>query len=594
MDQLLQTETFVILLVIVITLVAIAVRKFHIPYTVVLVLVGLLLPAQTAFHMSITPELILTIFIPPLAFEAAFHINFSNLRKDLLYIGLLAVPGVLITMALLGGLLAWLTGMGVALAFLFGALIAATDPVAVVALFRTLGVPKRLAVMIEGESLLNDGTAIVLFNLVLGIALAGQADWIGGIVDFFRISLVGLLIGWVLGWLVSRLIASIDDYLIETTLTALLAFGSYFLAERLQGSGVLAVVAAGLVCGNIGPRGMSPTTKVVLYHFWEYVAFLANSFVFLLIGMSIDIVSIFSNWPSIFIAILGMLLARAVIVFGFGWLVGRMKQDPIPIRWQTILSWGGLRGAICLALALSLPVTLGPGRDQLRIMAFGVVLFTLLFQSTTMRFLVGVFHIQNRNEDQREQELRHVRKDTLRAAEALITQKGYTDTASPTIWQKLQGNAARNILVWAQRTRQALRRPPDKKTDAIETAYQELLGAQRSILLDLRHDGVISDDIYRQLSAEVNESLGEFLPMEYEPDDASAQTEFLHIYLEKDSEYCGKTIADIHFPQEAVLVSIRRQSRILIPRGKTRLHAGDILTVLARKDMTAKLRTIFS
>ena len=178
----------------------------------------------------------------------------------------------------------------------------------------------------------------------------------------------------------------------------MLAFGSYLIAERLHFSGVLAVVAAGLVNGNIGPQGMSPTTRIVLFNFWEYVAFLANSFVFLLIGLQVNIPTLLPTWQPILLAILAVLLARAVVIYGLGWLTNRLAE-PIPFRWQHVLNWGGLRGAIALALALSLPAALGPDRDLIRIMAFGVVLFTLLVQSTTMEPLVRKLGIVTRNPD---------------------------------------------------------------------------------------------------------------------------------------------------------------------------------------------------
>ena len=205
--------------------------------------------------LDLTPELILTLLVPPLVFEAAFHLNLRDLRRDLPGILLLAIPGVLITTVIVGGLTSLVTPLALPVALVFGALISATDPVAVVALFRALGAPKRLALLIEGESLFNDGTAIVIYNLMLVAALTGAFHPAQGVVDFLGVAAGGLAVGGVLGWLVAQLIARIDDYLIEITLTTVLAFGSYLIAEYLHFSGVLAVVAAGLVNGAIGPRG---------------------------------------------------------------------------------------------------------------------------------------------------------------------------------------------------------------------------------------------------------------------------------------------------------------------------------------------------
>jgi CPA1 family monovalent cation:H+ antiporter len=267
----------------------------RLPYTVALVLVGLLITFRQPLEIELTPEIILALFVPPLVFEAAFHVEFRRLREALLPILVLAIPGVLLTTVIVGYIISAGLGISLSSALVFGALIAATDPVAVVALFRQIGAPKQLSVIVEGESLFNDGTPIVVFNLMLAAALpaAGGSTQTGGIVagivDIVRVSAGGVVIGAGLGWLVAQLIARLDDYLIETTLTTVLAFGAYLVAERLHVSGVLAVVTAGIISGNYGPQGMSPTTRIVLFNFWEYLAFVANSLVFLLIGLDVNL-----------------------------------------------------------------------------------------------------------------------------------------------------------------------------------------------------------------------------------------------------------------------------------------------------------------
>ena len=372
---------------------------------------------------------------------------------------MLAVPGVVITMFIVGGLVSLLTPLGFSLALVFGALIAATDPVSVVALFRVLSVPKRLAVLVEAESLLNDGTAIVIFNLALAVTLTGHFNLVEGILEFARVSALGIGIGVLLGWLVSWVISRVDDYLIETTLTTVLAFGSYLLAENLHASGVLAVVAAGLVAGNVGPKSMSPSTRIVLFNFWEYLAFLVNSLVFLLIGLQVNIPALLAAWQPILAAILAVLVARAVVIYGLEALAQRFTE-PISFRWRHVLVWGGLRGAISLALALSLPLGPGPDRDLLLAMTFGVVLFTLLVQGTTMGLLLRQLGIGGRDQTRVEFELSHARLTALRAAEMHLTRLQHDGLLSSHAWESLKPAleeriAAQTIAVHDAPTRRA-------------------------------------------------------------------------------------------------------------------------------------------
>jgi monovalent cation:H+ antiporter, CPA1 family len=498
-----NTEILVIELLLVVSAVAVAVRRLRIPYTVALVVAGLALTLQQRPPVQLRPEVILALFVPPLVFDAAFHLNFAQLQRMLPRIIVLAVPGVILTMLIVGGMVALTTPLSLMAALVFGALISATDPVAVVALFRTFGVPRRLAVLVEGESLLNDGTAIVLYNLMIGAAVAGRFDLLGGVGDFLRVSVGGVILGLIAGWLISAAIARVDDYLIETTLTTILAFGSYLLAERLHVSGVLAVVAAGLLNGNIGPRGMSPSTRIVLANFWEYVAFLANSLIFLLIGLQVDIFALVAAWQPILWAILAVLAARVVVVYGFGWLASRLG-DRIPWRWEHVLAWGGLRGAISLALALSLPAALGADAAQLRVMAFGVALFTLLVQGTTMSRLIDRLGIVTRDATQVEYEMRHARWTAVRSARRRLEDMHRRGVLSTHAWEALRPEWDRRTLALEDQLREILVAQPALEAKELDTARRELLRAQRSALLGLRRDGVISDEVYDHLSAEVD------------------------------------------------------------------------------------------
>jgi CPA1 family monovalent cation:H+ antiporter len=460
-----------------------------------------------------------------LVFEAAFHLNINELRRNLAAILLLAIPGVILTMFVVGGMLLFSINLSLPIALLFGALISATDPVAVVALFRTLGVPKRLTVLIEGESLFNDGTAIVLFNLMLAVVLTNKVNLIASMGQFFIVSVGGILVGLVIGWLVAQLISRVDNYLIETTLTTVLAFGSYLLADRLGFSGVLAVLMAGLVNGNIGQQGMSPTSRIVIFNFWEYVAFLTNSMLFLLIGLQVNI-SPYSLLAIHLVGDLAVFVARTVVVYGLSFLVKRVAE-PIPLSWQHILNWGDLRGAICLALALSLPTSMGPERELLRVMTFGVVLFTLLVQSTTMSPLVRRLKIIIRSDAQIEYESQHARLTAIRSADARLDRLHNDGMLSGHTWEKLKRNLTREAAELAEKVRGLLLADPVLEAEELETGWREMLRAQRSALLSLRRDGVISDDVFEQLSTEVDAQLSEGFPAL--PDESESRTQFLEL-----------------------------------------------------------------
>lgn len=589
MDKFLSTETLIIELLLIVSLVAIAVRRLQIPYTVALVVVGLLITLQSPVELELTPELILALFVPPLVFEAAFHLNFQELRHSLPGILLLAVPGVILSTLIVGTILAFGTSLTLPIALVFGSLIAATDPVAVVALFRTLGVPKRLAVLIEGESLLNDGTAIVVYHLVLVIAITGQFDLMQSVLDFMRVVAGGVLVGLVLGWLISRLISRVDDYLIETTLTTVLAFGSYLIAEQLHFSGVLAVVAAGLVNGNIGPQGMSPTTRIVLFNFWEYVAFLANSLVFLLIGLEVHIPALIAAWQPILWAILAVMVARLLVVYSLSWIAQRVAE-PIPVRWQHVLNWGGLRGAICLALALSLPINLGSDRDLLRVMAFGVVLFTLLVQGTTMRYLIRWLHIITRSEAQIEYELHHARLTSLRAADTRLDRMHADGLLSTHTWERLKQYVTQHADSLAVTVRNLLLADPALEAEELDTGWRELNRAQRGALLSLRRDGVISEEVFEKLTVEVDARLREDSPLL--PDGGIARTQFLEVTIPPDSDVVGKAIMELTIPRAAVLVSIQRGDETIIPHGDTQLRAGDVVTTLCEREYGDAVREL--
>lgn len=503
-EALIFMEEIIVIMLLIASAVAIAARRFRVPYTVGLVIIGLAITLLNPQQVEFAPQVILLLLVPPLVFEAAFHIRFDDLRRDFWLILLLAVPGVILTTLLVGWMVSLGTGLPLQAALVFGALVSATDPVAVVALFRRLGAPRRLQVLLESESLLNDGTAIVMFGLMLSTALNGGFDIRQSVTQFITVAGGGVVVGVVLGLSVSQFIKRIDDSLVETTLTTVLAFGSYLLAETFHVSGVLAVVTAGIISGNTSQSSMSASTRIVVYNFWEYAAFIANSFIFLLIGLAIDLRLIFENWQAIAWAILAALVARVVSTYGFS-LFGR----EVPARWKHVLFWGGLRGAITLALALSLPeqgifVT---ERGRLQAMAFGLTLFTLLVQGFSMDWLVKRLKLVVRSQAQDEYEIRHARFVSGRAAYDYLRRRNQEGMISEHAWQKLSQPLKQQNDLLMDQMRQVITSEPDVEAEELDTAFREALRAQRVALTGLLRDGVISEETYALLIAEVDETL---------------------------------------------------------------------------------------
>lgn len=369
--------------------IAVITKRVRVPYTVALVLAGLVLGVVPQLSgIVLTPELILTIFLPVLLFEGAYNLPARRLRRNLAPIALLAVPGVLLGTAATGALVHWLLGLSWPVALLFGAIVSATDPVSVLALFRELGAPRRLSTIVEGESLFNDGTAFALFTILLAAITEGDFDPAGGLFEFV-IEVVGALaLGSAVGYGGSLLLRAVDDYLLEITATFVAAYGTFLLAERFHFSPVIAVVMAGLFFGSYGTAtGMSERTTYAMSVTWDFAGFLANSLIFVLIGIALEPATLARAWWVVLIAFVASLAGRALSVYTLSPLLrGPMA---IPLSFRHVMWWGGLRGALSLALVLSLPLRIEggeqfPERGLLLAMTFGVVGTSLLLQGLTM------------------------------------------------------------------------------------------------------------------------------------------------------------------------------------------------------------------
>jgi len=371
-------------LLLVAAVVAMLARRVRLPYTVGLVLAGAglaLLPHVR--EIPLTKTLIFNVLLPPLIFEAAIQIPWTDLRKDVGVITLLATLGVLLSAILVATGLKFATMWSWPTVILLGVLLSATDPVSVIATFKEIGIKGRLRLLVESESLFNDGTVAVLFMVVIAAMGGAHITATGVCIAFFYIAFGGILCGALFTLLVMLLTRHTEDHLIEITFTTVAAYGSFLLAEHFHLSGVLAAMTAGLIFGNAGNHGiLTEKGRDAVISFWEYVAFIANSLIFLLIGMRLPHYSFAQYWIPIICTILLVILGRALAVYGCCAMASFTRSKVSYVN-QHILVWGGLRGALALALVLGLSPDV-PQRGAIITVTFAVVAFSIIVQGITI------------------------------------------------------------------------------------------------------------------------------------------------------------------------------------------------------------------
>lgn len=510
-------EAQIIGLVLIAIFVALGARRLRIPYTVAMVLTGLgvsLLQVRLGLSFELEPELILLAFLPGLLFESAYHLDLRELRSNIRLILLLAIPGVILSMLIIGALLHRFLGLSVAEALLFGVLISATDPIAVIALFKELGVEKRLSVLVEGESLLNDGVAVVLYSLLAGVATGGEQFVLTeGIVEFLVTVAGGATLGLLAGVVISQFMRHNPDHVLDLALTTIASYGTYLFAEVVLAgrvSPVIAVVVAGIYIGNVSEH--SATSNVTIVSFWEFIAFLLNSFVFLLIGLSVEPAALLRYAVPLGITIIVVLLARSLVVYTFRALI-RLGGVIIPASWSHVLVWGGLRGAVSLALVLSLPLAL-KSRGLLTVLAFGYALFSLIVQGLTIKPLMrrlGLVRIsQAQREYERERGLMAISEASISAINILENQEFVSRPFAARVREQYheQSHDHWNVIREMLRKDLTLARANQRHIE------REIASKQKSALLRLMRTGIISEEIYIELVREVDEHLveGNILP----------------------------------------------------------------------------------
>ncbi|WP_223595431.1 cation:proton antiporter [Neobacillus bataviensis] len=378
-------------------------KKLKQPYPIALVIIGAIIgivdfPVLDPLKNFITEEevfhfVIVTIFLPALLGEASLKLPFSELLLNKFPILSLSLAGTLISYLIVGFSSYYFLGLSIQAAFVFAALMSATDPVSVLSIFKSVGVNKRLAIVVEGESLFNDGMAVVLFQ-ISAFSLLSYLDlgWEGlglGFWVLIKVIFLGLIVGGALGYGFSILTKFYDDYPLEIIFSLILFYGAYLLAESIHGSGVIAVVTAAIILGNYGSRiGMTPVTRLNIGTFWDVAALLANSIVFLMVGLEITRIGIVNKWGIIFSSIIIVLIARSFAVY-----ISLAFEKNFPGPWKHIINWGGLKGSLSIALAISLPSDF-KGREVILVLTFFIVLFSLVVQGLTVKPFISLLGVK--------------------------------------------------------------------------------------------------------------------------------------------------------------------------------------------------------
>jgi CPA1 family monovalent cation:H+ antiporter len=491
-------------------LVALVTKRLRLPYTIGLVVCGLVVGVTRLLPIEIDRDLLLLVLLPPLLFEGALNMDLELLGQQWFPVALYALAGTVLGAGAIGMVvwgLAPVTGHEVSLtaALFLGTILSATDPVSVLSMFKQFGVDKRLAVIIEGESVFNDGIAVVLYLIMYGaIAPGGSAPGLAdGLARLVTVAGGGAAIGIAIGWAAYRALQRIDDHLLEVMISVVLAWGSYVLAEKVHASGVLAAVCAGLIMGNYGRVfSMSPTTRVTLGAFWEVAAFIANSFVFILIGLQMDRASFARHLPVIVLTIGAMLASRALVVYALA-PIARLAGWSLPLSWLHVLNVGGLRGSIPIALALGLPAALAD-REMLMACVFGAVFFSLLAQGLAIKPLLGRLGLMGIDEHQREYERALAHAVAIKAALREAERLAEAGEIAPVVHARLNGELREDEKRMAA-TLASLEAGHDLLRLTQETrARRRLLHVRRSAVDDAFRRGVISEEVLEEVRRDID------------------------------------------------------------------------------------------
>lgn len=480
--------------------VAIGAKRVGIPYNVALVLVGLVLVLLHVMPAApLDPELVLVGVLPVLVFEGALFANLDHLREARNSILTLAIPGVAASLLGTAAVATWALDLPFTVALVLGALLAITDTVSVLLAFRAVRVPQRLAAIMEGESLFNDGTALVLVTMTAAIAAGAEADALSVTRSLVVAIVGGGIFGAIFGALGAAVLRATPDHLTAVLVSIVVVFGASLTAEQVHASPVIAVVIVGLVLGRAARRSLPPSRVLALQGFWETIGFALNVFVFLLVGMQIDAASLFAEAPAILLALAALHIGRALAVYGgFGGLRVALRER-IPIRWQHVMVVGNIKGALSMAAVLALPASV-PFKPRLIAIVFGVTFVTLMTQALPFARILRWLGVVQRGAAPRIETARarliaarrgQVEVDSLHEA-GLISRRAHAEKKASLQREALD---AEHIL------REAEIQGDDNHVEAA------VLDAQRGALVEAGRRGALEADVVEAQIAEIDRSL---------------------------------------------------------------------------------------
>jgi CPA1 family monovalent cation:H+ antiporter len=499
-----------IILLLIATVVALVSQQLRISYVTGLVLAGLPITEVLSRRIGLDPSLVLNLFLPILIFEAAINTDISRLRSTFKPIALLAGPGSILSSAIIATLVRFGLGLEWVPALLIGVILANTDTVSMIAVFKEIRVPSRLSTIVEGETLFNDAAALVSFNLLLVIYATGSLTPVQGVREVLVVALGGALVGGVLGYLSLPIFVRLNDPLSSLLLTVALALGTFQIGQFLGVSGAVAVVITGLVFGNLGlPRSSSASDRITLLSFWEYAGFSVNTFIFLLIGIEINPLTLWKILPSILFVILAYQLGRIISVYlllaGLRWF-----DRPIPLRWQHVLVLGNIKGSLSMALAVAIPLTL-TGRDVIIEVVFGAVLFSLVIQGLALPWLVKKLNISHASDLMQEAGQLQIQLIAAKAAQAelgsLLKSGVLTKAVYEELWASYQTRVAESER--RLRTLSGQRRSGELGGDrgALDAIRRRLFLAEKGAVSDALRKRIVPDDLVQPYIKNLDEKL---------------------------------------------------------------------------------------